>query len=181
MSPSPARPPGRAVVGFSLIELVAAVAIAMILGVLIVPNYKEWFAAAAQARCMANMRSIHIALSGYLNDHNQVWPQGPSPQEGAPWAKFWIDTLKPHGIEASVWQCPSIDRMLGSPRSEQITDNSVHYVPTLFDDQPGTARKWPTQPWLIERADAHGHGALICFTDGSVKPFNKVLAEQGLR
>ena len=34
---------------------------------------------------------------------------------------------------------------------------------------------------LIEMADAHGQGPLICFPDGSVKPFAKVLAEQGVR
>lgn len=71
--------------------------------------------------------------------------------------------------------------MLGNPPKDKITESSIHYTPTMFDDKPGTARRWPTQPWLIERADAHGNGALICFTDGSIKPFNKVLADQGLR
>ena len=54
-------------------------------------------------------------------------------------------------------------------------------MPTAFGPTPGLATRWATHPWLIERADSHGQGPLICFPDGSVKPFNKVLAEQGVR
>ena len=51
----------------------------------------------------------------------------------------------------------------------------------MFTAEPGIATRWATQPWLIERASVHKHGPHICFPDGSVKSFNKVLAEQGLR
>ncbi len=166
---------------FTILEVLVAVLIIAILGAFVAPNYNSWLAKAAQARCMANMRSIHIGLGAYLNDHKDVWPQGPSLLEGKPWAEFWIRTLEPQGIAQKTWECPAIYRMLGNPPRDQITSESVHYLPTMFDDQPGTARRWPTQPWLVERADAHGSGALLCFTDGSIKPFNKVLAEMGYR
>jgi type II secretory pathway pseudopilin PulG len=166
---------------FTLLEVLLVIVLLLILGVVTIPNYKQWLAQAAQARCMANMRSIHVGLGTYLNDNKDVWPQGPSPQDGAPWAQFWIKTLKTQGIQPKTWECPVIYRMLGSPARGTITEDSIHYVPTMFDDKPGTPRRWATQPWLIERADVHGSGALICFTDGSIKPFNKVLAEQGLR
>lgn len=159
----------------------AAVLIIAILGVLVAPNYNSWLATAAQARCMANMRSIHVGLGAYLNDNKEVWPQGPSLSDGKPWAEFWISALEQQGIARRTWECPAIHRMLGNPPREQITSESVHYVPTMFDNIPGTARRWPTQPWLVERADAHGRGALICFTDGSIRPFSSVLAEQGIR
>ncbi len=157
------------------------VAILAILAALVAPNYNKWLAQAAQAKCMGNMRSIHIALEGYLNDHKDVWPQGPSPLEADAWAKFWVHTLETQGIKARTWECPAIYRMLGNPPREKVSADLVHYIPTMFDATPGTARRWPTQPWLVERADAHGNGALLCFTDGSIKPFNKVLAEMGYR
>jgi prepilin-type N-terminal cleavage/methylation domain-containing protein len=166
---------------FSLLEVVFVLAILVILAALAVPEYPKWLAKAAQAKCMANMRSLHVGLSTYLNDHGNIWPQGPSPEEGPAWARFWIDTLETVDVPARTWECPAIHRMLGNPSRDQITDTSIHYVPTMFDDKPGTARRWPTQPWLVERADAHGNGALLCFTDGSVKPFNKVMAELGYR
>lgn len=178
VGPAPARHISRA---FTILEVLAVICILLIIAVLVMPNYNSWLAHAAQARCMANMRSIHLGLESYLNDHNNIWPQGPSPLEGTPWAEFWIRTLEKEGIPQKTWECPVIYRMLGSPPRDRITEDSIHYTPTMFDDKPGTARRWTTQPWLIERADAHGNGALLCFTDGSIKPFNKVLAEQGLR
>jgi type II secretory pathway pseudopilin PulG len=185
--PPPSASPGRATSGdskrggFTIVEILAVAILIAILSALVLPNYKSWMARAAQAKCMGNMRSIHIALGNYLNDHKDVWPQGPSLTEGAAWAEFWIRTLSPEGIDQRTWECPAIYRMLGNPPRDVITAESIHYVPTMFDALPGTARRWPTQPWLVERADAHGHGALICFTDGSIKPFAKVLAELGHR
>lgn len=176
-----ARQQRRAEHGISLLEIIFAIAILAILAAMALPEYSKWMAKAAQAKCMANMRSIHTGLGTYLNDHNDIWPQGPSPDSGDAWAKFWIDTLSQVGVPATTWECPTIRGMLGNPPREPISDTSIHYTPTMFDNLPGTARRWPTQPWLIERADAHGNGALLCFTDGSIKPFNKVLAELGLR
>jgi hypothetical protein len=57
----------------------------------------------------------------------------------------------------------------------------VHYIPTMFTSEPDIANRWATQPWLIERSDAHGQGPLICFPDGSVKSAGRVVAEIGGR
>ena len=130
---------------------------------------------------MANMRSIHLGLSTYLNDNQDVWPQGPPPTADAAWSEFWIRTLQPQGIEAKTWQCPTIAGLIRTKGDSPFDAASIHYMPTMFVPTRGIARRWPTQPWLVERMDAHGNGALLCFTDGSIKSFNKVLAEQGLR
>lgn len=167
--------------GFTLLEVLAVLTILIILLSLTVPDYHRWLAAAAQTRCMANMRSIHVALAGYLNDNNQVWPQGPPPLEGDKWAGFWIATLEPQGIQQTTWECPAVRSLLGNQPRKPITASSIHYTPTLFAATPGAANRWTTHPWLIERASVHGQGPLICFPDGSIKPFNKVLAEQGVR
>lgn len=167
--------------GFSLVELLAAIAILMLLAAVVIPNYGRWMTTAAQTRCMANLRSLHVGLGSYLNDNQNIWPQGPPPDAGGEWSAFWLRTLEPVGITPKTWQCPSITAMMRESKGQQFHEASIHYMPTMFDAIPGTAYRWPTQPWLIERADAHGNGALISFTDGSIKPFNKVLAEQGIR
>ena len=166
------RQPGA----FTILELVAAMLILGILAALIIPNASRLVAAAQQAKCASNMRSIRLALAGYLDDHKQVWPQGPEPGT-PPWEAFWVSTLGPYGIGASGWECPTLRAQM---KEQGETGYGLHYVPTMFDATPNIANRWSTQPWLIEAADAHGHGALICFPDGSVKPFSKVLAEQGL-
>jgi len=160
---------------FTLVELIAVLALLAILALLFAPNFKDYQRKAQEVRCMANMRNITIGLRGYLQDNQNVWPQGPPPDAGTAWENSWLRALQPYGITERTWQCPSITSRgkLDAPR--------VHYAPTMFPPVPGIADRWATHPWLIERGEGHGQGALICFPDGSIKSFDKVLAEQGVR
>ncbi len=160
---------------FTILDAIAAISIVAILVVLAVPNIGNYLRKAQEVRCMANMRNITVGLRGYLQDHGNIWPQGPSPNAGVEWENFWLGVLRPYGITDKTWQCPAILARSGpdTPR--------VHYTPTLFPAVPGIADRWSTHPWLIERGEGHGNGALICFPDGSIKSFDKVLAELGIR
>jgi prepilin-type N-terminal cleavage/methylation domain-containing protein len=174
----PVQPTPRSA-AFTLLEILAVLLIIAILSVLFIPNYSRIVGAAQEAICASHMRSIRLALGSYLEDHGRIWPQPPEGVEGAPLQKFWLATLQPYDISESDWQCPTIRHAL---REEGMTgDFGLHYVPTQFDATPNIANKWATQPWLIEAANAHGKGPLICFPDGSVKSMFKVLAEQGVR
>ena len=166
---------------FTILEVLAAVFILAILAALLLPNAATFTDRARETQCMANMRSIHLGLTSYLSDHGRIWPQGPSPAIEAPWSEFWLKTLEPYHVRAETWRCPGITAMIKKEDSSSSANPPLHYLPTMFDDQPGTAYRWATQPWLIERVNAHGRGVLICFPDGSVKPLSKVLAEQGQR
>ncbi|MBE2180404.1 MAG: hypothetical protein IAE97_08025 [Chthoniobacterales bacterium] len=171
----------RSCSAFTLIDAVAAVLIVAILLILLIPEMAGIKERAAAVRCASNMRSINLALRGYLLDHEEVWPQGPSPDQEQAWEQFWLEALKNYGIDPKTWQCPTINSQLASQGSTSADRPRIHYTPTLFDDTPGIANKWATHPWLIERSDVHGQGPLICFPDGSIKPFDKVLAELGVR
>ncbi len=163
--------------GFTLLEILAALVIVVILALLIIPNYSFILSKAQEAICLSRLRNIHAGLGLYLADHGKVWPQGPRP-EAADWPEFWVRTLEPFGVPRKDWECPTIRQIMNRAGDESFT---LHYVPTLYPDTPDIAYRWPTQPWLIEIADAHGKGPLICFPDGSIKPFSKVLLEQGVR
>lgn len=158
-----------------MLDVIAVLIIIAILVVLAVPNVDNFVRKAQEVRCMANMRNITVGLRAYLQDHGNVWPQGPPPEAGPVWEDYWLGVLQPYGITDKTWQCPGI-----MARAEPDTPR-VHYTPTMFPPLPGIADRWPTHPWLIERGEGHGHGALICFPDGSVKSFDKVLAELGAR
>jgi len=160
---------------FTVLDLAAAVTIIAILVAFAVPNFGNYVRKAQEARCMANMRNIVVGLRGYLEDHDNVWPQGPPPSAGATWENFWIGALRPYGINERTWQCPGINAKLKQQAPK------VHYTPTMFPPVRGIADRWATHPWLIERGEGHGNGALICFPDGSIKSFDKVLAEFGTR
>jgi type II secretory pathway pseudopilin PulG len=149
-------------------------AVMAILALLFTPNMSDYLRRDGEVRCRAYMRSITIALRGYLADNANVWPQGPSQADEEPWEQFWVGALKAQGISASTWQCPTIRA------SSHGSENLIHYAPTSFPAVPGVANRWSTHPWLIERGNAHGKGPLICFPDGSTKPFDKVKAELGM-
>lgn len=170
---------GKRKTAFTLLEIVAVLLVVSLLALLVIPNYNRMVAAAQETICAYRMRSIRIALGSYLDDHQKIWPQAPSDGDGAALRRFWFDTLEPYGVSSNTWQCPTIRHALRAEGAED--DFGLHYVPTQFDATPGIANRWSTQPWLIEAANAHGKGPLICFPDGSVKPIFKVLAEQGER
>lgn len=161
--------------------MVVVCIVLVILATFFFPDMKNLLRRSGEARCMANMRSITISLHGYLQDNQDVWPQGPSPEDEASWEQFWLKVLQPYGIEPKTWKCPTIEASIVSSHAPESRKIKIHYTPTLFDATPGIARRWATHPWLIERGNAHLQGALICFQDGSIKSFNKVLAEMGVR
>ena len=176
------RPPSRhRSAGFTILEILAAAIILAILATFLVPGFRDFFLRAGEAGCMANMRSITVALHAYLHDHQNVWPQGPSLNDEAAWEEFWLQALKDYGITEKTWQCPAFNSSLAANGVPPDKRAKVHYVPTMFPAEAGIATRWSTQPWLIERASVHKHGPHICFPDGSVKSFNKVLAETGVR
>lgn len=161
--------------------MLAAIIIVAILAIVLLPGARDWLLRAGEAGCIANMRAITVGLRGYLQDNKNVWPQGPSPNDGAAWEVYWLEVLKPYGITEKTWQCPAFNSQLAAQGVPMDERPKLHYIPTMFPAEPGIADRWATQPWLIEKANAHKHGPHICFPDGSVKSFHKVLAEQGVR
>lgn len=167
--------------GITLLDTILACVLIGIILALFIPSAREFYLRAQEVTCIANMRGITVALHAYLQDHQNIWPQGPSPDEEKPWEEFWLQVLKPYDIRAKNWQCPACNSALAAQGAPPEEHPRVHYIPTLFPATPGIATRWATQPWLIERASVHKHGPHICFPDGSVKSFDKVLAEQGVR
>jgi prepilin-type N-terminal cleavage/methylation domain-containing protein len=170
---------GKACSAFTLLELVAVAAILGILVAFAAPSINDYLRRAAEAKCTSNLRSLNIALRGYLQDSDNVWPQGPSPAHEQPWGEFWRSTLKPYGISPQDCLCPTIEAAYRKAGIPEDVRPKLHYIPTMFSDEAGIAYRWPTQPWLIERSDAHGKGPLICFPDGSVKSASRIVSELG--
>ena len=135
-----------------------------------------WRERAEAVKCGNNMKNIHVALASYVQEKG-YWPQEPQEywvsNDNNKYEDWWIDTLKPYGIDEKTWQCPTIFRRV----TFRSKDNRprMHYTPTMFDDKPYTPYKWPTQPWLVEIGNMHGRGALMDFPDGSIRPMTDVV------
>lgn len=129
-----------------------------------------------RAKCTANLRVIGLGLTNHLEDTGS-WPRQPkfTRQQQKEYEDWWIKTLKPYDVPEAAWQCPAILR-LGKIQQQGRTPR-LHYTITMFDDKPGTARKWPSMPWAVEIANAHGHGSLLVLQDGSVHDWDLYVAK----
>lgn len=160
---------------FTFLEVLASIAILAILATILItlsPKIRDRFEA---ARCANNMRQLHVAFSAYI-DANNHWPQEPEELWNKPprdYGEWWINELKPYLDDTNVWKCPAVTRA-----TREMSDQKrpvIHYTPTMFDENRQTPFKWPGQPWFIEIGDMHGHGALICLPDGSVRSLNDLI------
>lgn len=153
--------------GLTLIEILVVLGVIGVLAALVVTNYGSIMARVEKARCMSNLRGLYGVFANYVSEKG-IWPQlPPGIEDEDTYASWWLDEMKPYGATESLWTCLTIRRaQAGLPENER---NKIHYTPTQFDAHPGRAYQWPTQPWFVEIANAHGKGALIIFTNGSVR------------
>lgn len=182
-------PPRRKTAGFTLLEVLTVVLIIAVLAVLGIGAWDQMRSRAERVNCTSNLRQLHAGLAAYLNNNGR-WPQCPHKLQDKQFDQWWIDEMLKLGIAEKQWKCPTLVRAsgdfdgglgernpdaakTGAPRRKQI-----HYMPTPFDDQPQTPRRWPTQPWLIEIGNMHGEGPLLVFPDGTVQSFAR-FTQQG--
>ena len=172
----------RASFAFTLIELLVVIGILGILAILVMPLISQLRQRAQGVQCMANLKTLYVATSLYLQQ-NEQWPQiemGDDEDDSSPmdFGNGWITALKPFGVSEKNWICPTMQESLHNPDYTKPANTRVDYVATPFDDKPTTPHEWPTQPWFIEVGDVHGHGNLIVFTDGSAADLKTVLGNR---
>lgn len=73
LSPEP-RPATRQ--AFSMIELLAVVAIIGVLAAIIFPNYRSVMQRAGGTKCASNLRQISVAVGAYAAENNGAFPRG---------------------------------------------------------------------------------------------------------
>ncbi|MCB1206956.1 MAG: prepilin-type N-terminal cleavage/methylation domain-containing protein [Verrucomicrobiae bacterium] len=155
--------------GVTLLELLVAIAVGTLLITVTIVVSDTFIKRAKKARCMANLRTIHSGLLGYLTDQGH-WPQMEEDKydfSEEEFFGFWVKATEPYGLSQANWICPSDSRFIGLP--DEAKDKYYgSYVVTRFDNIPSTPFRW-NQPWAMERGDFHGKGVHILFPDGSVQ------------
>lgn len=155
----------------TILELAVVIVIIAILASMLLPILSTFKPRAEQARCLANLRSLYVGASGYLQS-NGSWPQISNDlivSDAKTYAKSWVTALSPYGIPHSTWICPTIQRSLGLPISDLEKDENyrVDYIGVSFDDKPSSPYPEEPYPWFLERAGFHGPGNLLILSNGS--------------
>jgi len=159
--------------GLSLVEILVAMGILAILGVIAFAGYRQYIPRAELTACLGNLRSLHAGFSAYIQDKLH-WPQQPEDEASGKvlLEDWWISELKPYGIPEKTWTCPAI-RRTGASLSGDMP--KIHYMPADFDVRPFAPFEFSKQPWFIEIASPHPEGANICFPDGSIHSMDSLL------
>lgn len=152
---------------FTLIEVLAVVALLAILAALIFPAVQYVMPRAERVLCTNRLRNLHTVFATYSTEG---WPQLPPGVALGSMAeqKWWVEkTGADHGLSVKDWQCPTIAReMRVLPEKDRPL---IHYLPTPFSAEPNRANKGAKMPWLIEIGNAHGNGNLMVLQNGEVK------------
>jgi prepilin-type N-terminal cleavage/methylation domain-containing protein len=145
--PSISRPDhGRAMAGFSLVELLVVVAILATLTTIGLLAARQMRDASKNAACATNLRNIGIAMQLHADDHRGTYPDTTHSQSAA---TAWIYQLERYlGDFDSTRICPADPQAktrLANKSSSYIL-NSLVFVPPLdaFGEPEGPARNKPS-------------------------------------
>lgn len=102
----------KSVAAFTLIELLAVVAVVLLLLSLLVPTLSSARKRANLVPCMNNLRQLYSLCLGYAGDNNGSLPQGLSenPEQLNAKLSSFTNLLKftsNYGYTAKIWYCPS--------------------------------------------------------------------------
>jgi prepilin-type N-terminal cleavage/methylation domain-containing protein len=156
---------------FTVLEVLVVVVIVAIIASMLLPVYSNYTSRMEEARCLANLRNLYVAASGYLLA-NESWPQIPVQllvDQPKAYARAWVSALAPFGAPHSTWICPTIQRSFQISMDELAKDENyrIDFIATPFDDQPSSPRRSATHPWFIEKSGIHSRGNLVVLANGS--------------
>ena len=168
--------------GFTLVEILVAVAILAIAALILFPFFarpRESYRS-PEGICISNLKQIALGLAQYTQDYDEKFPPAKNATGG------WADLVYPYVKSTQIFQCPS-DRNRAEKTTDYFTNARLAGVsmdkisaPSLtistgdgLPDQPLDAHLTQLPPtWLQDSkspATRHLDGAYYAFADGHVK------------
>lgn len=160
---------------FTLLELLAVIAIVGLLAALLVPAYRGVVARAQDARCLSNLRQIGTAVAAYAGEHNGAFPRGgwaggnaipiePPETDGV----GWLTDIYPYlDDNRNIFICPSGKkksptgqnawmRMPNGKWSDPLYPMHYAYNAQLNTNRPALREPQPGAPsaWNVDRMAA---------------------------
>src|SRR5687768_13614532 len=93
--------------GFTLIELLVVIAIIAILAAILFPVFAQAREKARSASCLSNLKQIGLGAMMYLQDHDDMYPQGWYPGPPQQWFFTLVQPYMKDVESAGIRACPS--------------------------------------------------------------------------
>ncbi|WP_309398675.1 type II secretion system protein [Cerasicoccus maritimus] len=122
--------------GFTLVELLAVMAIVGVLASILIPVVGTVRQSAKRSVCASNLRQLSSASLLYSNDHNGDLIATPFQEAG----KYWFRQVYPYldndeyKVTSSVFQCPDDDSAIEAFETNGTEWNAISYL--LLKDEP---------------------------------------------
>lgn len=102
--------------GFSMVEILVAVAVIAVLLALIVPGAKQFLSFGASSKCLNNMRQIYMMTLAFTDDHRGMLP--PPVGQSSSNNNGMLQVHESYGVNAWWWSQAYLGQYLGGrPRS----------------------------------------------------------------
>jgi len=162
--------------GFTLIELLVVIAIIAILASILFPVFAKAREKANQNSCLNNQRQIAIAVSMYVQDHDEKFFPNPG-------RNSWAGVLKAYN-EPSIYDCPSVrnkgtndhpeygvNRWLCNLALGEITSPETTLLTADLDPVSDSYTKGNgmLNDFNADIATRHSNGTILSCVDGHVK------------
>ena len=152
--------------GFTLIEITILLAIVATLAFISVPIVRSVLAKSREATCMTQLRSLGIALEGYLQDHNQVLPELAMGRSSRNEELPVLETvLLPYIESPEAFKCPQDEREFAKSGSSYFWNHLQSGLPITklaffgIDDRPDKI------PLISDKESWHPGGTNFLYAD----------------
>ena len=173
--------------GFTLLELMAAVAVVLLLLSLLLPTLAKAREAARRTQCKSQLHQLGLAFTTYAADFDDFLPHEDNGDSQPPFGCGWYEVLTPYlgpqGRQGDCRQCPALS-VNPSWRSYKMNslleEGAADFIPLsgipdpartplAFDGRVDNAglRTLPKGDW-DSAASRHGPGTCLLFCDGHV-------------
>ncbi len=154
--------------GFTLTELMVAIAVIATLGALFFAVGRPMVARSREAACLGQLRSIGTALEAYLQDHNQKLPELAAGRSSKTEDLPVLDTLlAPYLENAGAFHCPQDGVQFAKTGSSYLwnsTQNGKHITQLAFFGISGRPDKIPL---VTDKESWHPSGGNFLYADRS--------------